>query len=129
MGVYMGQNEFEPDLVLCSTAARARETWATAAVHLSGAPEVIYERALYLAEPAAILKHVKHRAENRSSVLVIGHNPGLQALAQSLAHGALGSSQKFPTACLAVFAVDVTWPELGPDHTRLIDYVLPKSLI
>ena len=95
-----------PDLILCSTARRCRQTLEAVEDLLSGAP-VLYRDDLYLAEDDAILQiaETAAAANNASCVLVIGHNPGLRSLAGGLCPidtpraGELRSS--FPTSSIA----------------------------
>jgi phosphohistidine phosphatase len=121
------------DLVLCSSALRTRETATLALAGFAPPPTVLFEDALYLAGPAALLKRLVQVDERAGAVLVIGHNPGLHelALALSLPEGpgyrAL-SQGKFPTMARASFVVEGTWAALGKQRHRLVDYVTVKSL-
>jgi phosphohistidine phosphatase len=103
---------FLPDIALVSTAARARETWAAAQPHFAAA-RVLFEEDLYHADSGAV-RHVATTAGARSgTILVVGHNPGLQELTVRLLNegGAPPSlvaraSRQFPTAAAAVFLFD-----------------------
>jgi phosphohistidine phosphatase len=73
--------------------------------------------------------------ETVETLLIIGHNPGLETLARQLAgpgshKGALQSmTEKFPTAALAVFAVGAdTWRDLGRGTSRLVRFIRPRDL-
>ena len=121
------------DLVLCSTALRTRETAALALAGFPAPPRILFEDALYLAGAPALLRRLRHIDESDRAVLVIGHNPGLQELALTLAapgsrlYRALADG-KFPTAARASFAIDGAWADLGRGRHRLVDYATPKSL-
>src|SRR5579864_8519827 len=65
------------DLVLCSPAVRTRETAALVLAGIAPPPRILYEEALYLAGPAALLRRLRQLDESAGSVMVIGHNPGL----------------------------------------------------
>jgi phosphohistidine phosphatase len=103
---------FLPDLALVSAAARTRETWAAAEACFPKA-KVKFENELYHADSGAV-RHAAARAGARvSTVMVVGHNPGLQELAVRLltegsAPGSLiaRAARQFPTAAAAVFLFD-----------------------
>ena len=103
---------FLPDVALVSTAARARETWAASEPHFPGA-KVSFDAELYHADSGAV-RHAAARAGAMvGTVLVVGHNPGLQELTvRLLTEGAAPSSliwragRQFPTAAAAVFLFD-----------------------
>jgi phosphohistidine phosphatase len=121
------------NLVLCSSALRTRETAELALAGFTPRPQILFEDALYLAGPAALLKRLMQVEESDGAVLVVGHNPGLHELAIALAapdspaYRALASG-KFPTTARASFAVEPPWSTLGRSRHRLTDYVTVKSL-
>lgn len=86
VGRWLRDNGCVPDLVVCSTARRARDTWALMAPELGGAvPEVVQERGVYRATAADLLALVRRTPEERRTVLLIGHKAGVQDLVLSLA--------------------------------------------
>ncbi len=121
-----------PELVLCSSARRTRETLEGAAV---GGEHVI-EPDLYGASCHEVLERLHQVPEEIGSVMLVGHNPALQALVLRLADGdavADGSGlaevrRKFPTGALATLTFDGAWTELSPRSAQLAAYVRPKSL-
>lgn len=124
--------EAAPDLVLCSTARRTRET-VERMVEAGAFPagRVVHDRELYHATPAAILAVVRARAADHPSVMVVGHNPGLHELAAAMAtagddEARAALAAKFPTAALAV--LDLENAEWQPGAARLIRFVTPRML-
>ena len=116
-GAAMRRLGLAPDLVLVSTARRTLETLA-ALEPWDDQPLIEAMETLYLAEEAALLDHLRDVAETVRSVLLIGHNPGLHALAQTLAGGAEPRlAGGFPTATLAEFAIPSAWQGLGRPGT------------
>lgn len=83
------------------------------------------DQALYLAEPEVIIERVQ-TAEDRQSIMVVGHNPGLELLIQRLT----GHEQRFPTAALAQIHIDApTWRTLGSVRSaRLLELWRPREL-
>jgi phosphohistidine phosphatase len=134
MGRYMAQHGLAPDRVLVSSARRTRETWELLAPEFGEQPAFGYEPRLYEASAKAILAVVHETAADIHTLLLIGHNPGLQEIAAKLmATGEIDARQqlmeKFPTAALAVldFPTDA-WTTLKPSSGRLDRFVTPKAL-
>jgi phosphohistidine phosphatase len=131
VGAYLRSARIEPALVLCSPSQRTRQTLELIRPH---AVETRFDRALYGAGPdelCAVLRSVRGEVP---SVLVIGHNPGLQQLAVLLA-GAGDERQiarmtaKMPTAALASFDLNIgRWDDLRQGDGTLVGYVVPKEL-
>lgn len=134
IGRYMALHSFQPDLAVVSTAQRARETWNLAASAFERPPSATYEERIYEAAPQAILNVVKETGSNVGTLLVVGHNPGLQELATLLvASGDVEARQRlkegFPTGALAVigFALD-DWGRLHAQAGRLEHLITPRWL-
>ena len=134
MGAYMARHQLTPDLALISTAQRTRETWEQVAAQISTRSPPIFDRRLYNAGGDAILRVIEQTDEAVHALLVIGHNPGLHALARKLiASGDVESRERLneglPTAGLAVidFAAE-SWRKLHPHGGRLERFVTPRSL-
>jgi len=134
VGAYMARHGLIPDLVLCSTAKRARTTWDLVAKAFSASPKIVYEDRLYEVDAKSILDVVKATGPDVHALLVVGHNPGLRDLADLLiASGDVETRQrlleKLPTAGLAVidFPVD-DWAKLHPKAGRLDRFVAPRLL-
>ena len=136
MADHIVRNAPRPDLILCSTAVRTRQTLAPLVHRLTvPAPPIALERALYLASDDTLLERLRVLSEEIGTVLLIGHNEGIGELAEALAgHGApaaLASLQaKFPTGALAVLrAPDRPWRELAPGAAELLSFVRPRDLV
>jgi phosphohistidine phosphatase len=134
IGAYMARHALVPDLVLCSTAVRAKRTWVLVAEAFADPPKVIYDDRLYEVGARAILDVVRASSPQVHGLAVVGHNPGLRDLAELLiAAGDIETRQrlleKFPTAGLAVidFPVD-EWRKLHGHSGRLDRFVAPRSL-
>jgi len=122
-----------PDLVLCSSALRTRETFAHIVRAYPAAPPVLMEDGLYLAESQAIMQRIEAVPDSVETLLVIGHNPGLQELASTLArHGKRRDrdrlADKFPTGALASFRIAGRWRDIAHAPLALKSYVTPRDL-
>ena len=120
-----------PELVLCSTAARARQTLERIEPAL-GTRSTSVEPDLYGADEPALLDRLRGLPDTVGSVMLIGHNPGLQDLVLALAAPAPARDEvaaKFPTAALATFAfAGRSWRDLAPGGAELVAYVRPRDL-
>jgi phosphohistidine phosphatase len=103
---------FRPDLALVSPALRTRQTWEAVQAALPGG-EVRFDRNLYNADAKGLRRLVEQAGEGQGTVLVVGHNPGLQELAVRLLMEAGGpapfvarAQRAFPPCAMAVFDVD-----------------------
>jgi phosphohistidine phosphatase len=113
-----------PDLVVCSTATRAAQTWQEMATHpeLAGV-EVWNDRTVYNADAETILEAVSEVPEDRSTVAVVGHAPGVPDLAVELLDeedethdddALTFIAESFPTMACAVLEVPGPWSDLAP---------------
>ena len=138
MGAEIAKLGLRPDLVLCSGAARTRETLVLVLPALgSPAPEVIYDDAIYMAPPAALLTRLRKLPAGGAApktVMVVGHNPGLEELAELLVGGGNEEAQelmaeKFPTGALAVFTFDAQkWADIALGAGNLVEFITPARL-
>jgi phosphohistidine phosphatase len=134
MGHYLARHGLVPDLVLCSTAARARQTWDIAGQAFEPRRPLRHVDGLYMASPAEILSLVQAIPANVRTLAVVGHNPGLEDVAEWLvAAGDMAARQdlgeKFPTAALAVIDFAVTsWALAHPQGGRLDRFVTPRTI-
>ncbi len=73
------------DLALCSTAVRTRETWKLAVHEFPKRPKTVYEERIYEASPGELIALLNETPDDAQNVLLVGHNPGVQGLADILA--------------------------------------------
>ncbi|MFZ5780966.1 MAG: SixA phosphatase family protein [Pseudomonadota bacterium] len=135
MADYVAHKVPRPDLILCSTSTRTRQTLAPVIRELGPpTPPISLESTLYLASDAILLAQLRKVPESVSTVLLVGHNDGIADLARALAGGgapgALATlSEKFPTGALAVLKLkDRPWDDLEPGAAELVDFVRPRDL-
>ena len=122
-----------PDLVLCSTARRAVETWDGIAPACPAGTPVEFDRALYGASAGDLLSRLRRLPATVGCVLLVGHNPGLEDLATGLAGSGrvdllrrLGT--KFPTGALATLVVPGPWEGLRWSTAESAGYDVPRDL-
>jgi phosphohistidine phosphatase len=129
MGEHLRTADLVPDLVLCSSALRTRQTLERLAL---GAVETRLDDRLYAASDGEILARIRD-VSDAATLLVIGHNPGMQDLAIELAGSDRAGAgtrvrERFPTGALAVFEIDGRWSELATGYARLASFVVPSEL-
>jgi phosphohistidine phosphatase len=132
VGEHLSRLATVPELVLCSSARRARETLEPLRSALGNTTSMLLEATLYAASADQLLDRLRAVPDGVASVLVIGHNPGLQDLALLLASAGADLERleaKFPTAALATLALPkATWGQLSPADAVLDAFVVPKQL-
>jgi phosphohistidine phosphatase len=130
----MNHRGWFPQRALVSPARRTRDTWTMAGDCLPAACETVFEETIYEASPQAILAAIQATPDHVTSLVVVGHNPGLEELAEMIV--ATDSDvtaqsrlrRKFPTAGLARFEMDRPWSSLGRESARLTHFVTPRDL-
>ena len=129
---YLDAERIRPELVLCSSALRTRETLGRVLPGLGPEMTVRIEPSLYSFEADQLLDRLREVPGDVGSVMLIGHNPAMQELGSVLAAEGdrLDELRKgFPTAALAELDVPVgSWEELKPGSGRLERFVLPREL-
>jgi phosphohistidine phosphatase len=133
MGAYIASEGLVPDLVLCSTAVRARRTLELASAEWGSSPEIRYEESLYHAGPGEMLRALQDLPASCGHAMLIGHNPGMYSLATALSGDGEGDAldtleTNFPTAALAVLAFEGDWKTIIPGTGYLQRFVLSRGL-
>ncbi|HWM61214.1 MAG TPA: histidine phosphatase family protein [Rhizomicrobium sp.] len=136
MARYLRKSDYKIDLILCSSSARTVQTAELMLQEL--ACEIEYRDNLYLAEAGKIAAAVRGAPASIACLMVVGHNPGLEACATLLArepvrrkerirHEAL--EEKFPTCALAILDFDVgRWRDVTQGAGKLAEFVRPKDI-
>lgn len=109
MGQLLRQQNLTPDLLIASTARRAADTAAAVGDASGYAGDVRLEPSLYATGPEAYLSVLRTLPDEASTVLVIGHNPGMETLLEELT----GAAEHLPTAAVAQVALPLDrWRDL-----------------
>ncbi|MET8165546.1 histidine phosphatase family protein [Streptomyces sp. NPDC005329] len=121
------------DLAVCSTAARTRETWKLAVQEFPQRPKTVYEERIYEASPGELIALLNETPDDVRDVVLIGHNPGIQGLAEILSGRSEGDAGErmgrrgFPAAAFAIVSFDGPWKSLEPGVATLLDYWAPSE--
>jgi phosphohistidine phosphatase len=131
IGAAMRTNSYIPDLVLCSSAKRARETLDWVARHI-GSVRIIHSDSLYSTDAAGYVEFIRATA-NGDQVLLVGHNPMMEDVATALSGGGDANARStlgagFPTSALAVIRFDGSLSETAPGKGHLEAFLTPADL-
>ncbi len=125
MGTLLADEDLVPDLIVSSTAKRARSTAKRVAEAAGFEGEITQERALYLASTTGILDVIASVPDTVQRLLVVGHNPGFEELVLQLT----GSYERFPTGALAHVELGIeSWREAPTARGRLVGLWRPREL-
>ena len=117
--------QIEFDLLLSSTAVRARETIERIRQMAKLRNELRFDERIYEASTDRLLEVISQIENDRKNVLLIGHNPGFEELLQLLT----GDAERVPTACLVKIKFKISkWSEVGANQGTLEWIVRPKDL-
>lgn len=127
-GALLRARHFAPDLVMVSPAVRTRQTLAAiGSFYGDRQPDIRYVNALYDAAPQTIRDLLYEVPDKASNIMILAHNPGLQAL---VAHWAArhcppglenALHQGFPPASMACFTAMRAWNQADDGDIRLTD--------
>lgn len=116
-GAWLKEHAVAPDCVLCSPAARARETCERALSALGGICDIVSDPRIYEATPASLLALLDEQA-SCNCILLVGHNPGLENLVALLSDGASDSGRGMPPSAIAWLSLNRGSLEPGSAEVR-----------
>jgi len=132
MGEELRRLGLAADHILASPAIRVAETLALLADGYGGRMPIDYREDLYLASPETLLAHIQAVDDEHESLLIVGHNPGLQHLALILAaEGELRARiiVKYPTGALTEIELPVErWCDVDEGRGRIARFLRPRDL-
>lgn len=134
VGEHIAKHRLEPDRILCSSSRRTRETLAALLPHLAGDAEIRIARTLYEPPAGHYLDVIGRYGATANTLLMIGHNPGMQDTAELLIGSGNGELReaavtRFSTAALAVIDFEETrWDEIVPRSGRIVAFFRPRDL-
>ncbi|WP_026124546.1 SixA phosphatase family protein [Nocardiopsis baichengensis] len=114
-GRLLAESGIVPDQVICSTAARTRETLELALEQMPGRPSVDYEDAAYGADDHTLFDLLNLVPKDVGTVMLVGHNPAVAQMASSFVDTQVhGGYVAFPPASVAVVGMEVEWLYAAP---------------
>ena len=125
IGQFLKSKEIAFDLVVSSPAVRARQTIELVLRTAKMRPELRFDERIYEATSARLLEVISQIENEYKSVLMVGHNPGMQEILLLLT----GQNEEYPTAALTKIAFkNLKWTEVGNKKGSLEWIVRPKEI-
>jgi phosphohistidine phosphatase len=112
------------DVAIVSPATRARATWALVSAELGDSPEARVDERAYAASVTDLLRIVRELPDDKRTVILVAHNPGLEELVYLLS----GEDISMPTSALAVLTLPGSWAEAAPSTAALLASGRPPAL-
>jgi phosphohistidine phosphatase len=136
MGRVMRHRGLLPDLVLCSPARRAKDTWTIAAAEMKTAPKIVFSEDVYdFGNGGKLAELIRGQNGKARSLLLVGHNPSMERLAQRLAGKGDKKlrerlEKKYPTGALAVFEADLdAWGDFAEPAFTMTHFIRPRDVM
>jgi phosphohistidine phosphatase len=125
MGKFIYKNQLQPELILSSLAERAKQTALLVKKNAQIGGEIRYDERIYEATPKRLLEVLAEQSDKIESVMLVGHNPGLEGLLKILTD----EVQPMPTAALAVIDLKIgKWSEINSSTGNLRTLIRPKEI-
>jgi phosphohistidine phosphatase len=125
MGKVMARKHFKPDLIMSSPAERAKQTAKLSRKAAKLDCPLEFDERIYEASPQALRKVVSETANDKNSLMIVGHNPGMEGFVRLLT----GKEEAMPTASLAVIELDIDdWKDIAPAAGMLVEILRPKEI-
>jgi phosphohistidine phosphatase len=129
------QNSWDlPEIIITSSAMRAKRTAELLVENLGKNIPIFEERRLYLASVGELMEVVRAIDPKYESVMIVGHNPGLQLFCMQFAGS--GNKQRFremranfSPASLAVYNMNREWELANIQAGELLDFTLAKKIV
>ena len=122
-GAWLAKHVDAIDLAVVSSAERAQATWRLVAESLEAPPRVTVSDEPYAASAEELVEVVAGLPEEARTVVLVGHNPGLEDFAAMLT----GEDVALPTSAIAVIDIDGPWATVGEASARLVTSGRPPS--
>ncbi|MDQ1709508.1 MAG: phosphohistidine phosphatase [Frankiaceae bacterium] len=133
IGRWLRQAGLTSGVAVVSPARRTVQTWDLAAEELTRAPRTIEDERLYNNTVEDLLAVIQEAPPQARTVILVGHNPSIAALATEL-HDKTGDraaareiATKYPTSGIAVLAVAGPWSALAPGGASLLSFTVPRG--
>lgn len=132
VGAWLYREGLVPDHVICSPAERARQTAEIVCKRLDfKKKKIVLDADLYAAEVSDLLAALARCPASATTVLIVGHNPGLEDLVKHLAGEDLDlpeDGKLLPTATVARLEMPDDWSQLAPGSAQIVSITRPRSL-
>lgn len=130
VGQWMVENNAIPEKIISSPAKRAKQTieLVTEQFFNNESEGIVYEKDLYLAELDTLIEYIELYKANVESLMLLGHNPGLEYLIDFLSKGSGNEYQGMSPANMAIFEYSDNQFDAAVDKGKLVAFIKPKDL-
>ena len=126
MGNIIYENDLQPDFIISSPAKRAKQTAILVKETAQIETKIEYEEKIYEASPTTLLYVAAGIPDEKESVLLVGHNPGIEGFIRMLT----GESSVIRTAAIAKISLNIEkWSEIAANSGTLDLLMRPKDLM
>ncbi|MDA9660030.1 histidine phosphatase family protein [Pseudomonadota bacterium] len=122
---YIQKNSILFDLVLCSPSERTQSTLDLALNSLDPIPTTTLKESIYHASASSLSRLIEEQDDEINNLLIIGHNPGLHILTETLTNESI---VKFPTCAFAKITNFNHWKDVDAGILTLESLITPKEL-
>ncbi len=126
-GKILQERELLPQLIVSSSAVRAKSTVEEITHSSNYTQDIIYLDTFYLAEPIIYVESLRLLDDHMERVMLVGHNPGMEIMLQILS----GKVMALPTGAIACLSIPVNhWSELSLDsECELTEFWVPREIL
>ncbi|WP_226636811.1 SixA phosphatase family protein [Novosphingobium profundi] len=135
MGLHIRDHAQSWGRILASPAVRVTQTLDLASEAAGAAPSITWDRRIYLASSATLIDVLREQDGDPASIMMVGHNPGLEDLIFDLVPDDGNSplrdivEEKLPTAAFAVLQLDIdSWDKVDMGCAKLVHLQRPRDL-
>jgi phosphohistidine phosphatase len=122
IGRWLADHVEQLDLVICSPATRARQTWRLAAERFAPKLRARYDERVYAAGPQDLMSVLEEVDDTVATTGLVGHNPGLSELVETLT----GERIEMRTSAVAVLRWEGTWADVWSRRAALVTHATPR---
>ena len=122
---YIQKHSISFDLVLSSPSERTQSTLDLVMSSLDPIPSSNLKECIYHASAPSLIQLITEQDEEINNLLIIGHNPGLHILTETLTNESI---VKFPTCAFAKITNFNHWKDVGAGILTLESVITPKEL-
>ena len=134
IGKYLKKEKLLPDIIYCSKAVRAKETWELVNRIVKKKNNINYKNKLYMANFSDFLNIIKETKDNFKSLMLISHNPGIENFALEIIKNKESEKYKnidykYPTGALSIIKFNIKkWNEVTSSTGEIYEFIKPKEL-
>ena len=134
IGKYLKKKNISPDIVYCSTAVRAKQTWELVNRIVEKKENVLFKKNLYMSDLSNFIEIIKKTKKKFKSLMIVSHNPGIEYLALELSKDKNNEVykkiyNKYPTGALVIIKYNIDkWNKVDLKKGSLYKFIKPKEL-